>query len=531
MSLDQNLFTLLLTPNKDHPQVLDLVDPSGIVHYRKRRIPGTEYKMEVYDPMSEALLITASAPSTTSKVKILELHNPTSVVELKYTGTLSFRWAFKWEEHEFEWKREECFMLRKPDPPVLVAVTREPTGRLKTTSVQVLDYNLNRFDIDDRKGLEIVLLTALLSFQDANESYHSRDEGSVGSLPMNAGRSSANPSTPLATELSPPPPPPRPAPKTGVDRIAEMQAIKGEYNEIVIEEEGPIQDYAQYCSNLLEDDAMLFITVKSAEALQVPKVLQVVEETKRIRHRAGLSDDEELHQYVLYDTVETKKGPKRIVLDDTADKAKNKYKPPESLAVHLSKISMPELQPKATINDKSSKDPKKKDRREEKKAANLPPPSPVAPSRAPNKLTRPSASSASSQPKVHAHQVHPHQPSPSPSQLNNPGIYTAPPPWNPSTRPGNAPVSMSFPTPSMPPPNGWHPQHGRHASYETQNGPNLYGSHAPYASPASAHPSGGQAPPPWQSPSQNTQHSSIPSNSNNTPSLSLAGILDMIHRR
>ena len=35
---------------------------------------------------------------------------------------------------------------------------------------------------------------------------------------------------------------------------------------------------------------MLFITVKSAGAEQVPKVLQVVEETKRIRHKAGAKD-------------------------------------------------------------------------------------------------------------------------------------------------------------------------------------------------------------------------------------------------
>lgn len=46
--------------------------------------------------------------------------------------------------HDFEWKREECFILRKPDPPVLVAVTKEPPGRIKTTTVQLLDYNLNR---------------------------------------------------------------------------------------------------------------------------------------------------------------------------------------------------------------------------------------------------------------------------------------------------------------------------------------------------------------------------------------------------
>lgn len=47
--------------------------------------------------------------------------------------------------HEFEWKREECYILRKPDPAVLVAVTKEASGRLKTSSVQILDYNLNRW--------------------------------------------------------------------------------------------------------------------------------------------------------------------------------------------------------------------------------------------------------------------------------------------------------------------------------------------------------------------------------------------------
>jgi hypothetical protein len=48
------------------------------------------------------------------------------------------------DRHEFEWKREECYMIRKPDPPVLVAVTKELPGRIKTPTVQILDYNLNR---------------------------------------------------------------------------------------------------------------------------------------------------------------------------------------------------------------------------------------------------------------------------------------------------------------------------------------------------------------------------------------------------
>jgi len=95
---------------------------------------------------------------------------------------------------------------------------------------------------------------------------------------------------------------------------------------------------------------MLFITVKSAGAEQVPKVLQVVEEAKRLRYKNG---DGELHQYVLYDT-EKPKGPRRINLDDDNNKGKVNYKPPNSLTVHLSKIDMPELQPKPYSSEKSS---------------------------------------------------------------------------------------------------------------------------------------------------------------------------------
>lgn len=48
MSLDQNLFTLQLTPHKDYPGVIDLIDPSGTVHYRKQRAAVSEYKIEIY---------------------------------------------------------------------------------------------------------------------------------------------------------------------------------------------------------------------------------------------------------------------------------------------------------------------------------------------------------------------------------------------------------------------------------------------------------------------------------------------------
>ncbi|KAG5647919.1 hypothetical protein DXG03_007843 [Asterophora parasitica] len=477
MSLDQNLFTLNLVQHKDDPHVVDLIDPSGTIHYRKQRVLSPEYKAEVYDPISQSLLITATSPTVTGKAKTLELYNPTILVDLKYTGTLSFRWGFKWEEHDFEWKREECFMLRKPDPPVLVAVTREPAGRLKTTSVQILDYNLNRFDINDRKGLEIVILTALLVFQDVNEGYRNPQEASPAGTPAQTpGGTSAARGT-LPSSSTPPRPPPKPAPKTGVDRIAEMQAEKGEYNEISVEEEGKVNDYAEYCARLLGDDAMLFVTLRSAAAEQVPKVLQVVEQTKRIRHKAGLSEGAELHQYVLYDTGEKQRsqGPRRINLDDNAKPSKSSYSPPTSLTVHLSKIDMPELQPKATTapdrhghaNTKDAdhgKDPKKKEiKKEDKKGSNTPTPSSDP---RPGKLGKhhPPASPTSSQPKP----------------AGPPSHYTPQPP----------PPSMAFPTPQVPPSLGslnadWNrPQ--RNSFHAGAN--SSANAHAPYGSSAYAPP-------------------------------------------
>ena len=68
----------------------------------------------------------------------------------------------------------------------------------------------------------------------------------------------------------------------------------------------------------------------------------------------GIAEEEELHQYVIYETDKPqRKPPRRINLDDP-DSRKGKikepdigrYSPPTSLTVHLSKIDMPELRPK-----------------------------------------------------------------------------------------------------------------------------------------------------------------------------------------
>lgn len=67
----------------------------------------------------------------------------------------------------------------------------------------------------------------------------------------------------------------------------------------------------------------------------------------------GLDEEEGLHQYVLYDQKEQKKGPRIINLDDDD---KKKYAPPKNLTVHLGKVSMPELQPPKTAAGNAGND-------------------------------------------------------------------------------------------------------------------------------------------------------------------------------
>ncbi|KAF8478252.1 hypothetical protein JB92DRAFT_3048096 [Gautieria morchelliformis] len=358
MALDKNLFTLNLEASKIEPSAIDLVDPSGTVHYRKQWVPndaGT-YLFSLSEPLSESILATVSAPAATTKEKLIELHNPSAAVRLTFKGTLTFKWVFTWEQHNFEWKREACYMIRKPDPPVLVAVTKEPAGKIKTSTVQILDYNLNRFDIEDRKGLEIVLLAGLLTFGDYSEQMRAK--------PSEATQSPAN----VPPVAAPPSPPPKPD-GWKEDQIAILQAKEQrDVNEVVIGEQGGVDEYVQHCVSLLKDDTLLFITLRSLAPSCVSKVVQVAEATKRQQYKdSGYDDDQELHQYVGMSFDEDagkgkgkgkdkgKKGPRVINLDDNPTAPRTPlYQPPNTLTIHLSKIAMPELEPK-TNNPKNSK--------------------------------------------------------------------------------------------------------------------------------------------------------------------------------
>ncbi|KAI5832386.1 hypothetical protein K523DRAFT_414197, partial [Schizophyllum commune Tattone D] len=443
MSLDKNLFTLLFRQRGDDPASVDLVDPAGTVHYQKRLAAGPVYRAEVTDPLTQSLLASATAPAALNKAKTLELYNPNSVVELKHTGLLTFKWTFKWGEHEFEWKREACYLIRKPDPAVMVAITKEPTGKIQTTSVQILDYNLNRFDIDDRKGLELVILTALLTFQDYNiaakapkgstsaTATPSRTNSAdalpspapvtavaVATSPTSAPSTSkeAIPATPPvrepvadpAPEYSPPVPPrnqprsrspayaaaaaraarrsrsptrthlaapalpPRaesspgpqrlsPAPRrqspdprrrspspahfadaptpSAINRVAEAERGRALFSVVRVEDDMNVKGYSQFCSHLLKDDTLMYITVKSSTAKHVDKTMKVAEKVNKNYRKVAKKDSADLHQYVSWDfpaAEDDKKGKKKS----------KKGTPPTGVIVHLSKKAMPELEPK-----------------------------------------------------------------------------------------------------------------------------------------------------------------------------------------
>jgi hypothetical protein len=95
---------------------------------------------------------------------------------------------------------------------------------------------MNRFEIADRKGLEITLLTTLLTFHDLSTTNNTP---------------SAEFSVPSPQAEAAPPVPPRPAPKTGVDRVAQMHAMRYEPNEVTVDGEGSVENYGEYAEGLL----------------------------------------------------------------------------------------------------------------------------------------------------------------------------------------------------------------------------------------------------------------------------------------
>lgn len=516
MSLDQNLFTLAITASTEENGAVDLTDPSSnTIYYRKRFNAGdaeNAYSWNFYEPLSGGLLCTVTASNASSKQKWIELHNPEAKVELGYTGTFTFKWCFDWEGHTFEWRRESCYLLRKPDPPVQVAVTREPAGKIRTSQVQLLDFDLNRFDIEDRKGLEIIMLASLMTFQDYSEALKGDKNGGSPSAPPSR-HNSDGPATPT----------------TVAEVISNSQAVnRVQKNNVIIGDDASVEDYANHCVHMLKDPSLLYLVLRSQSPDHVPKVIQVAEATKRTHYKTG-GYNEELNQYVtMEDEKPQANGPKIIKLDDDKHKKKKEkdYKPPQMVVVHLSKIPMPELAPKARPSTKPSPPSTESSLRPPTKPGRTPSPSRPASSSPgpshPNKITKPSSSQ---------HPTPQHTPQSSDPYRYPMVLYppTGPPPSFPNPKPHKGKDKKNNQPNNQPPPqhqmNGPYPVPGAWPSTPNQtpgamnsnrpptqpqqpSRPASQGYYPSFPNPSSPAPMPGQyngPPPPGPPPSHNSQ--------------------------
>ncbi|CCF53052.1 hypothetical protein NDA11_004584 [Ustilago hordei] len=323
---------------------------------RVRAVNHTQYSTILLDGlMNDCLLASISQPHSNTKKKDIQLYNPDAEVELeKRTKTFQQAWLFHFGDpssqytEEFSWKREGgpsrgsptqsayvCEVIRKPDPSVLAAQYRPPVAKGKPGTLQLMDYNLDRLDVQDKKGLEVALvmtLSALLD-QEYDERLATKGERNIyictTGIPTDLSRqgfSSAwqeaeqrhQANTAVLQQSSrnreAPGLPRNPSDSSdvaNVDRIASLEP-----NEMLVSKWGSIDEYVQHAIRLLRSDgqgqSMYLIALLSDAAETTPKLVQVAAAIKAAYYRLpddakgtvyGLSTDasaieDELYQYV-----------------------------------------------------------------------------------------------------------------------------------------------------------------------------------------------------------------------------------------
>lgn len=312
------------------------------------------------------------------KQRTLNLYNPSLELAFEMSGSLTFEWSFSFEDYRFRWRRETfsgsdyiCSIERKPDPSVEVCVARHPSKGGKEGIIQLLDYNLERFRIQDLKGLEIALYTSIISILEAASDRPSSKDAYTSPYP--SGRPNGHATSNGARALSS-----TSTNSQGPLITADDYEDDFNPNEVIVNASGSSEVFATRCVSLLQDDAILFIIIRSKDAAAVTKAVEVADATKRMRHRAGLDQEREhsLRQYVVENegkgggglvsnvgprnmTAKASKlsnGPKVIDLNDKPkspkeEAAKRKtsvrasWTPPTGVSIFLSKIDLPDLHP------------------------------------------------------------------------------------------------------------------------------------------------------------------------------------------
>jgi hypothetical protein len=389
MALDSSLFTLNLQRRPNDSSVLDLIpfSPAAAAStssspsqpeplYSFLRARSTDYNVQLIDHLTSIPLSSIVSPSSGDKIRKIDLYNPDeSVIFEKKSSFLRQDWRWTWQEQEYLIRRDGRALIveafRQPDPEIDIA-RYTPATKSRAAFLQVLDYNVQRLEVADRRGLEVLILTAICTLLDLESDEKHKDD------PLNYTNNLLSPPAPSSSAQS---------------RTPSHTPIPAAPNEIIIDAHSPADIYVQHAIHLMRQDeggeGLHLIIIKASSPQCTPKAVQVAAEIKLKWYRLqpiakgrtldplpGSTSEiaEELYQYVR-DPSLVKTSPstppkedqapigqrRRIKLDaptsspppsaspagHSASPSKNNKSylaPPEQLDIYLSKERIDELE-------------------------------------------------------------------------------------------------------------------------------------------------------------------------------------------
>ncbi|EGG08340.1 uncharacterized protein MELLADRAFT_74556 [Melampsora larici-populina 98AG31] len=363
--LDANLYTLSFIQSVNEPNKLVLIEEGTgePVYYRTRSShEQDQLKLDLFHSLTNAHL--ASLQNLNHKLKLISLYNPNLPIELKNSSLIHWEWTFTFttnsngngkgkgkgkgnedgkdqeERFKFSWKRDllglksnrkglgyTCWLIRKPDPDYPCAIYKPKTSN-QPAICQILDFNIQRIEgIQDKKGLEIVMILSLLAFTEPITDHEFRKPKPTNSPDQTPSQA---------------PVPIQPLTSTEANRILNDDV---EPNEILINEEEPIDRFIQTGLKLLSDPLLVYIYIHASTPKTIPMAVKVAESIKRTRFK---DFQEDLQQYLMDDIMSRN-------LKGKGNQSINDQKPTSNtLKIYLSRTPLDELLPKPNLKSKSN---------------------------------------------------------------------------------------------------------------------------------------------------------------------------------
>ncbi|UZJ56623.1 hypothetical protein CBS101457_005943 [Exobasidium rhododendri] len=306
MALDISLFTLTFQRRSDDPAVLDLLPfhPAAIALsppsssltfppsespkplYSFSRARTVDYNVQLVDHLTSIPLSSISSPRSTDKIRKIQLYNPSEAVLFEKKNT-TFRqdWRWTWQDQEYlarkDGKGYVVEAVRKPDPEIDVA-RYTPATKTRPAFLQVLDYNIQRLDVTDRRGLEILILMATCTLLDADYD-EKHKEGLSGNIYLSDRITSSEALNSTSSSSS-----------AKADRLSSSGTLlpdvqSKEANELVIDVHTPVDVFIRHAIQLMRQDqggdGLHLIILKATSPQVTPKAIQIAAEIKVEWHR------------------------------------------------------------------------------------------------------------------------------------------------------------------------------------------------------------------------------------------------------